>query len=96
MLTLIPITHCHLLIARNLIYGLPLKDHLKPRVMELVVMATDSVGNVFRDAITVKIHHRKGKKKKINHEFLFKFDMDHDKFKNDVEARIRFMKTLAG
>ena len=82
--------------SRNLIYGLPLKEHLKPRVMELMVAATDSVGNVFRDALTVKVHHRKGKKKKNNtHEFLFQFDMDHNKFKNDVDARIRFLNTLA-
>ena len=73
-----------------------MKDHLKPRVMELVVAATDSVGNVFRDALTLKLRQRKGKKKRINHEFLFNFGMDHHTFKNDVDARIRFLKTVAG
>ena len=37
---------------RNMIYGLPLKGEVKPRVMEYAIAAMVSPGTVARDAIT--------------------------------------------
>ena len=83
-------------LLRNKVYGLPLNEHLKPRVQEMIVGTTDEIGHTHKEPIAIKVHPRKGKKKKHpNHEFLFKFDMDHIQFKNDVDARVRFLDTLA-
>ena len=39
-------------VFRNMIYGLPLKGEVKPRVMEYVIAAMISESNVARNAIT--------------------------------------------
>ena len=54
-------------LVRNKVYGLPLNEHLKPRVQEMIVGTTDEIGHTHKEPITIKVHPRKGKKKK--HDF---------------------------
>ena len=85
--------------VRNMIYGLPLKGEVKPRVMEYVLAAMMNPTTVTRDALTVKVVHHpirsNGRRRRFNHEFIFRFDSDHDSFKSDVDLRISFVRTLA-